>query len=291
MSALIPPGTVIAAVAPSGAFNEAKFAAGLDLAREAGFDVRVPPELQRPLRYLAGTDEHRLDQLLHALTSTEFGAVWAVRGGYGVTRLLDRIPWDQLPPRPVIGFSDLTPLLEALRVRVGSPTVHGPMLHSLSETNVRTREIAFATLRGEPTAPLQGTTLAPGHASGPLVGGNLAMLTATLGTAFAPETRGAIVCLEDVGESAYRIDRMLQHLRMAGKLDGVAGFALGTFTSCNVPEGVSWTLHDVLAEHLGPLQVPVVADLPFGHGADNVALPIGRTATLSDGALSWDALV
>jgi muramoyltetrapeptide carboxypeptidase len=289
MRGLIGPDTVIAAVAPSGAFQQERFAAGLEIARSAGFDVRVPPVLQRPLRYLAGDDEHRLHQLVHALTDPAYGAVWAVRGGYGVTRLLDRLPWSTLPPRPVIGFSDLTPLLEALRVRVGSNTVHGPMLHSLPDTSEPTRAASFAVLRGEPVPALRGTVIRGGFARGPLVGGNLAMLTATLGTAFAPQVEGAILCLEDVGEPVYRIDRMLQHLRMAGVLDAVAGVALGSFTACRPPQEASWTLHEVLVEHLAPLGKPVLADLPFGHGAENHALPIGRVATLHDDALAWEA--
>ena len=99
---------------------------------------------------------------------------------------------------------------------------------------------------------------------------------------------GAILCLEDVGEAPYRVDRMLQQLASAGVLDGVAGVALGTWEGCRPPEGADWTLEEVLREHLEPLGVPVVGGLPFGRGRDNAALPLGARATLADGRLRWD---
>ena len=260
----------------------------LALARAAGHELVCLPELQLPHRYLAAPDAHRLARLVQALTDPAFAAVWVVRGGSGITRLLRHLPWHRLPPRPIIGFSDLTPLLEALRARVGAAGVHGPVLHSLAATDPHDRARLFDVLAGRPVPPLQGEAWVTGEARGPLVGGNLTMLAATCGTPFQVQARGAILCLEDVSEAPYRLDRAVQQLLDAGALDEVAGVALGTWEGCAPPAGADWTLRDVLIDALRPLGVPIVGGLPFGHGARNHALPIGRQATLRDGALSWE---
>jgi muramoyltetrapeptide carboxypeptidase len=273
-------GTRILAIAPSHAYDPAKLDAGLAIARDAGFDVTALPDTLRPHRYFASRDDHRLAQLVSALADPWWDAVWAIRGGSGVTRLLPRIPWETLPPRPFIGFSDLTPLLDALRVRVGSPVVHGPVLHSLPATTEATRTTFFRLLATGAFDGLQGRALVAGEVTAPVVGGNLAMLCATAGTPFQLRAEGCILALEDVGEAPYRIDRMLEQLRQSGQLDGVAGIALGSWRGCRVPEGVDWSLDDIFLEHFAPLGVPVVADLPFGHGPDNIGLPLGRTVHL-----------
>jgi muramoyltetrapeptide carboxypeptidase len=284
---LLPPGARVAVVAPASAYDPAKLDTGLALARAEGWALVPFDDMLVPHWGFAAHDDRRLAHLLEALTSPDFDAVWAVRGGFGVTRLLPRIPFETLPPRPVIGFSDLTPLLEALRVRVGSPVVHGPVLHSLGDTSTETRTAFFDLLHGRPVAPLVGEIWQDGTACGPLVGGNLCMLAATAGTPFALDARGAIVCLEDIAEPAYRIDRMLQQLVSSGALDHAAGFALGDFSTCRATRGEGWHVDDVLRDHLLPFGKPVLAGLPIGHGADNVGLPLGVSARIAHGTLSW----
>ncbi len=285
MSPLVPPQATIAVVAPASTYREDRFQAGLAVAREQGHRFVLAEPLHEPWRTFAAPDEVRLAQLTWALTDPSIDAVWAVRGGYGVTRLLPRLDFSQLLPKPVIGFSDLTPLLEALRVRLGAECIHGPVLHSLATTSEATREAFFELLHTGTAGPFEGHTLAPGHASGPLVGGNLAMICATIGTPWQLQTEGALLFLEDVGEAPYRIDRMLTQVRQAGLLDGLAGIALGTFEGCEPPAGAGYTLHDIFDEHLGRLGIPVLTGLPFGHGRDNIGLPVGRTAHLAQGHL------
>ncbi len=284
---ILPTRGVIAAVAPSHAYDPAKLEVGLALARGAGLEVEVLPDTLRPHRYFASERSHRLAQLVTALTDPGYVGVWAIRGGSGLTSLLDDIPFEKLKPRPLIGFSDLTPLLEALRVRVGSPVVHGPVLHSLSTTSVETREAFFSLLLGRPTAPMRGRVLVPGSARGPLAGGNLCLLASTSGTPWALRPEGVILALEEVGETPYRIERMLVQLRQAGAFDDIVGVALGSFHGCHPTPDAGFTLDDIFREHLEPLNVPVLAGLPFGHGADNVGLPLGRSAQLVEAQLSW----
>ena len=280
MKAIVPVGTPIAVVAPSHAYNPAQLDAGLAIARAAGHNLVLLDDIHTPHRYFAHTDERRLATLTAALTSPEFGAVWAVRGGSGVTRLLPRLPWARIPPRPVIGFSDLTPLLDAMAARTSAIGVHGPVLHSLAATAEADQQALFALLAGAPTPPLRGEVWAAGHARGPLRGGNLTLLAATCGTPFQCRAQGAILLLEDIGETPYRLDRSLQQLLGAGVFDGVAGIALGSWDGCAAPAGSAWKLEDMLAEVLLPLGVPILAGLPCGHGYRNQAVLIGADSEI-----------
>lgn len=287
---MISPGSPIAVVAPSGIHDEERLEKGLSTARIMGLNMQPFNDLLKPHRYLAAPDQHRLDQLQLALRQPHWGAIWIARGGYGITRLLDRLDFRDLPPTPIIGFSDVTPLLHALHVRRGGPLIHGPVVHSLPITDRASQDHLFALLAGRETAPLEGREVVAGTATGPLLGGNLALLAATCGTPFQVDARGAILVLEDVGEPLYRLDRMMQQLASAGVLKGVAAVALGSFTDCRAPDGATYDAVDVLMDHLAPLGVPVVADLPIGHGPANRAFPVGAEATLVDGRLSWAPL-
>lgn len=284
---LIARGAPIAVVAPSGIVDPERFEAGLQILRDAGHDPHPYPDMQRPWRYLAGDDDHRLQQLVDALTSPRWAAVWIARGGYGLTRLLERIPFGDLPRRPVLGFSDVTALLGALHAAGAGPVVHAPVVHSLPITDAASLAHLLALLDGRPLQALDGTTWVDGEATGWLCGGNLCLLAATCGTPWQLDARGAILVLEEIGEAPYRIDRMLRQLVEAGVFDGVRGVAVGELVGCRPPEGADWTLRDVVLDHVEPLGVPVVGDLPIGHGARNHAFPWGVRATLRDGQLSW----
>ena len=277
----------IAVVAPSHPFDPARLKQGMAFAASEGWNVRALPNIQAPHLHLAGTDEHRASLLTEALTAPEYSAVWMARGGSGLTRILGQLPYTDLPDRLVIGFSDVTALLVALHAQRGGHLVHGPVLHSLHELTPAALGHLHSLLEGGETAPLEGSTLREGHASGPLVGGNLTVLAAMCGTPWQLDARGGILFLEDVGEPAYRIDRSIQQLRSAGVLEGVVGIALGAFSGCTTPPDRSWTLTEVLLDALEPCGVPIVADLPFGHIEDNHALPYGAHATLDADHLAW----
>jgi muramoyltetrapeptide carboxypeptidase len=288
MKTLLHPSDAIAVVAPSHPFDPARLQTGMALAQASGWNVEALPELLAPHLHLAGSDDHRATQLIRALTDPGYQAVWMARGGSGLTRILDRLPYADMPARPVIGFSDVTALLVALHAHRGGPLIHGPVLHSLHEVTDTARRHLALLLKGQQTEPLRGHALCGGQASGPLVGGNLTVLAALCGTPWQLDAHGSILFLEDVGEPAYRIDRSIQQLKSAGVLDGVKGIALGSFADCNSPASASWTLTDVLLEALEPCGVPLVSELPFGHIANNHALPYGVTANLEDGTLVWN---
>ncbi|HHO54553.1 MAG TPA: LD-carboxypeptidase [Deltaproteobacteria bacterium] len=278
----------LAVVAPCGPFNPDRFAAGLALAEAAGLQLEPLPGLLQPHRYLAAHDDHRAEQLIEALTADRYAGVWIARGGYGLTRILDRLEGLSLPPeRPVLGFSDVTALFCALHRLGCGPLIHAPVVHSLSSTDAGDRQQLWGLLRGERPGPLAGRSWIGGRAEGWLCGGNLCLLASLCGTPWQLDATGAILVLEEVGEPPYRVDRMLQQLRSAGVLDGVAGIAVGELVGCAAPEGADWSIHDVIREHLAPLGVPVVGELPIGHGARNRPFAWGAPAQLGDGTLTW----
>lgn len=276
---MIPPGTPIAVLAPSHAYDADKLAGGLKVARARGHDLHPFPQLT-PHRYFAGTHEARLEQLVTALSDDAYGAVWMVRGGSGMMQLLGRIPWHRVQPKPVIGFSDIVALHLALAPRGLGPCVHGPVVHALPVTDEASVDHLFALIEGREVPPMPGEPWVPGTVTAPVVGGNLRMLASTCGTPYQLDAHGAIVVLEDIGEAAYKVDRALQQLVSAGVLDGVAGLAIGTFDGVD-PD----TMREVVLEHAAPMGVPVVGSLPIGHGPANRAFVWGRPATLIDGAL------
>ena len=184
----------------------------------------------------------------------------------------------------LVGFSDITALHAALQAG-GRVSVHGPVVTQLATQPSTIVERFFAILedRTGPPAPVGGTPILGGVAEGPLLGGNLSILTRLLGTPWLPNLTGAVLLLEDVGERPYRIDRMWTHLRLAGVFERVVGLALGDFTDCEDPDE-DFTLRDVLwglAEETG---LPCVGNLPVGHGAVNVPVPLGTRVRLDGGA-------
>jgi muramoyltetrapeptide carboxypeptidase len=292
------PGARIALLAPSGPLLEQDdLARGVELSHALGFEPEVMPNAGNVHGYLAGTDDERLADLNRALTDPAFDAVWCLRGGNGLNRIIDRVDFATFAtaPKPVIGYSDITVLLLAITTETGVITFHGPMarfampLFSRNHFDlVLTRENApglLGRLRHHPDTlvPERGriVTVAPGRATGRLVGGNLTLLQALIGTRYFPDLRGAILFLEDIGEDLYRIDRMLGHLRLAGVLDAVAGVAIGHFSRMRHAtfEG-AFGLDDVLRRYFGGRGIPVAHGFPIGHVPDQWTLPIGVLAEL-----------
>ncbi|MBR9989026.1 MAG: LD-carboxypeptidase [Gemmatimonadetes bacterium] len=276
-------GDRVALVAPAGPVTEERIGVALDRCARLG----LVPVLGAAARnthngYLAGSDDERLEDLQRALTSPDIDAVWALRGGYGTMRLLERLDLAPLAERPrvYIGFSDNTAIHLALLARrlVSFHAPHaGADATPLAEQCLRTVlfEPRAAGLLPLPDSP-SPVTLREGAADGPLIGGNLALLAGMCGTRGAPVARDAILFVEDVGEPTYRIDRLWMQLVLAGALDGVAGIAFGRFTDCGDATEVRALLKS-LADDAG---VPAVADLPIGHEPDNWTLPLGVRARL-----------
>lgn len=246
------------------------------------------PRARAQNRYFAGTDEERLADLYLAF-SGQFDAVWMARGGYGLARLVPKINWANLAPVPFFGFSDGTVMLNALAAW-GRPAVHAPVLHALvSHHDHATRVHLQALLAGAKQHRFLGENLVNGRAEGPIVGGNLCVLASMCGTPAQLDARGRIVVLEDVGEAAYKVDRLLVQLRDSGSLAGAVGIVLGDFLDTNVPADASWSLDDVFRDVLDPLGVPVLRGIPVGHGKTNLAFPLGVAAVLAAGALTLGA--
>ncbi|MFD7811803.1 LD-carboxypeptidase [Streptomyces sp. NPDC059785] len=287
--ARLTPGARVAVVAPSGPVPEERLQAGLDLLRGWDLDPVVAPHVldrHADFGYLAGTDADRAADLQAAWCDPDVAAVFCARGGYGAQRMADLLDWDAMTaagPKVFLGFSDITALHEAFAVRAGLVTLHGPMVAAVGFLkNARAQEHLRATLF-EPetvrmiTANPGAAALVPGRASGVLLGGCLSLLAADLGTPYArPGARDGLLCLEDVGEETYRLDRYLTQLLRAGWLDGVAGILLGSWADCSpYPE-----VRALLADRLGGLGVPVVEEFGFGHGEDALTIPFGARAEL-----------
>lgn len=279
------PGSRVALVAPAGPVDEERIEVAQERCRALGLEPVVYPGARARDRYLAGPDALRLDDLQCAFDAPDVDAVWALRGGYGTLRILDALDLSRQrrDPIPFIGFSDNTSI-HVRHAAAGVVSFHGP--HAGGPFPEGTEE-AFRQVLFRPEAPgllppspgdPEPRSLGPGRVSGPLVGGNLAILAALCGTRHSLDARGCILFLEDVAEPAYRVDRMLNQLRASGVLDGVLGLAFGRFTP--VPEGEPHDVADVLAETASRLGVPAVMELPFGHVDHNCTLPVGATALL-----------
>jgi muramoyltetrapeptide carboxypeptidase len=243
--------------------------------------ARSLPATDEP--WLAGTDESRAQELASAWVDGRVRAVFAARGGFGSQRVLDLVDWRamaQQGPAWLVGYSDVTAVHQAFAARLGVATVHGPVVAGLPTMDPSAVE-ALRTLLFDGEVPtLSGTPGGGGEAHGPLVGGNLAVLAASAGTAGVHPARDSVALLEDIAEEPYRLDRLLTQLLRSGWFEGVRAVALGQFTDCGDPEEV----RRLLRSRLGPLGVPLVLDLPIGHIDDSRSVVLGRRVTLDGDA-------
>jgi muramoyltetrapeptide carboxypeptidase len=285
------PGSRLAVVAPAGPFDEEAFCAGISWLRER-YEVVHRPDIFERTGYLAGHDGRRLAELLEALSDPSIDAIVCARGGFGATRLLPGIPTAAVreADKAIVGFSDIT-ALHALWAAAGVPSVHAPMVAALGRATAEIRACWIEAVESPETPrchklrPLN----APSRSAGRLLGGNLAVLGALLGTPFQPNLVDCVLFLEDVGERPYRIDRVLTSMRQAGLFDGLRGLVLGAFTEAEPgPDGVA--TEDVFLDHFADAPFPVLAGFPAGHIDENEAIPFGRTVRIEgDGLLLGEA--
>jgi muramoyltetrapeptide carboxypeptidase len=246
--------------------------------------VRVGESLLRRKGFLAGTDAQRLADLTAMFEDPEVCAILTARGGYGSGRLLRSLDVQiaALNPKIFVGYSDLTFLLNYFVQEGGLVTFHGPMLVDLGR---RPQEAAklLGLLAGDRSGwnMSADTIVQPGTAEGAIAGGCLSVVTATLGTPYEIETEDRLLFLEDVNEKPFRIDRMLTHLRQAGKLDDVAGVMFGEMSGCSADPYEAVTVLDVIREQFSGDPYPVVVGLPAGHGRGGATLPLGVRAQLA----------
>jgi muramoyltetrapeptide carboxypeptidase len=286
-------GDVAGLVAPASAsWASADAEIAQDVARAFGLEPRLGAHVRDRHGYLAGKDEDRAADVNRFFADPSVKAVLAIEGGWGCARILPHLDWDAIRrnPKVVSGFSDITGLHCGLHAKTGLVTFHAPnALASWPAFSVdHFRRVVFEGEAVTMVNPPGGEdrlvqrenrtrAITPGKARGRLVGGNLTVLTALLGSPYVPSFDGAVLFLEDVGEDIYRVDRMLTQLRLAGLLGRIRGFVFGSCSKCEPGEGRygSLTLEEVLDEHVRPLGVPAYQGAMIGHQARQFTMPVG----------------
>jgi muramoyltetrapeptide carboxypeptidase len=313
------PGDTIMIVAPAKYLDKERVSLAKRRLEEMGFKVQIPGGLFRQKGFLAGTDDERAAELMSAFADPKVNAIFPGTGGYGTTRIIDKLDYDVIRrnPKILVGFSDITGLHIAINQKTGLVTFHSPnpewglgVKDNLSRFAAKWfwRALLAKNYRGPNGVESQPGytiftqasdndsprfakmfddvprvyTMHDGKARGRLIGGNLSVMHAMMGTPFEIQTDGKILFIEDVGEAPYRVDRMLQTLRSAGKFDHVTGIILGQFTARE--EEAKWdddaSFDDVLHDFFDKLSVPVVSHFPIGHVRYNTTLPVGAMAEL-----------
>jgi muramoyltetrapeptide carboxypeptidase len=276
-------GACIGVVAPAGVVDGTELANGVAAIRDQGFAVELAPGIYQRNGYLAGSAESRAKDLANFFQRDDIAAIFCARGGFGSVQLLaflnaaiDR------HPKIFCGYSDITILLNWFLQRFGLITFHAPMvaMDLARGLTARASDHFWKILTGERESwRLQlGEVLRSGRSEAPLVGGCLSLLVTTLGTPYEICTGRKILFIEDVGEKPYRVERMLTHMKLAGKFDELAGLLVGDFTQCDA-EGPR-DVKTVIAEMFGNAPFPVVMGMAAGHGEENLALPLGITISL-----------
>ena len=288
--AILQKGDTVGIVAPAGPVNREKFELGIARLRELGFNPVFSDSIFNRELYFAGGVRRRVDELHEIFRLPEVKAIICARGGYGTNHLLPHLNLALIAKNPKIfcGYSDVTTLLTHFHDTVGLVGFHGPMLtkdfanpdgvHFGSFSCASTGQQQWSITNSD-SPTLQG--ICKGEAEGTLYGGCLSLLVASLGTPYEIQTSGAILFLEDLGEWPYRIDRMLMHLKYAGKLEKVRGIIFGEMAECAAPAGSDYTLQQAIAHIVRDLNIPVAFGLRSGHvSSGNITLPIGVRARL-----------
>jgi muramoyltetrapeptide carboxypeptidase len=302
------PGMTVGLVTPASNVPEDQdLHTAMDLVRSLGFNAKPSPNLFSRTQYLAGTDKERADDLNAMFADTDVDAIFCVRGGYGSGRLLRYLDYDTIAanPKVIMGYSDITAILNAIYVRTGLVTFHGPIAggnfsdYTYDQYRRVLIEPTSNTRIGEPPEFEKSpgvvdwenrlTSIVSGTAEGHLIGGNLSLMVTLLGTPYEPNFEGAILFLEDVSEPPYSVDRMLTHLWMAGKLEQVAGIVLGKFSDDGYDSN-TFSMEEVLRDRFEPLGIPALRGAMIGHIEDKTVVPLGIRARLDADAGSLTLL-
>ncbi|MFO7845535.1 MAG: LD-carboxypeptidase [Balneolaceae bacterium] len=278
-------GDRIGLVAPAGIiYDDEEF----DRMQEALGSMGLIPVMGRNVKkrygYLAGTDRERAGDINIMFADAKIDGIMAVRGGWGCARILPYLNFKMIARNPKVycGFSDNTTLHHAFMAYCGLQTFHGPNGNS-EWTDLTRSSFQSVIMQGENAeyrSVSKVETLYPGKAEGRLVGGNLSILTTTLGTNYQANYSGAILFVEDIGENSYKIDRMLTHLKQAGVLDNIKGFIFGRCTDCSSGSSPTFSLRETLENHICPLKIPAVMGMDIGHDDDNFTIPSGGYAVI-----------
>ena len=284
-------GACIGVIAPAGCVDQSSLQAGIQALRAQGFEVELGRAVFARKGYLAGDARDRAKDLVDFFYRGDIDAIFCARGGFGSIQVLPHLnPELSRYPKIFVGYSDVTILLNWLRQVCGMVSFHAPMVamdlaRGLSD---RGKDHLWGLLSGKLTRwniKLE-EAIRPGTAEAEIVGGCLSLLVTTLATPYEIQTRGKLLFMEDIGERPYRIERMLTHMKMAGKLDDVAGVLFGDFTDCE-GEG-SRGVKDVIVEMFQGAPYPVLMGMKAGHGDENLALPFGTKMILDSAAATLE---
>lgn len=287
---LLKPGSTIGLIAPGSAASMKNIEKGADILKTYGFNVVLGESLKHKRGYLSGTDELRARDINNMFKDKSIDGIICVRGGNGTGRLLNMIDYNIIKsnPKVFIGYSDITVLHIAFNQIGNLITFHGPMVASdiaafdneysiNSLLDIITTDSLGKILNNPVNDPMN--KVIGGIAEGQIVGGNLAVLTSTMGTPYEIDTKGKILFIEDIDEEVYRIDRMLNQLRLAGKLQQCAGIILGEFLELNKIED-TLTLEEVIEDIIIPLKIPTISGVRCGHGPYKMTIPVGAQVKL-----------
>ncbi|MFC2948891.1 S66 peptidase family protein [Virgibacillus sediminis] len=283
-------GDMVGVIAPASPVKRRRLDKGLKFLEELGLQVKLGKHVDMVYGYLAGEDSARLADFHDMVKDPDIKAIIFARGGYGTPRIASAVDYQLIRENPKIiwGYSDITYLHTAIRQKTGLVTFHGPMVASdmakddfddLSRFMFQQLFGPTTLIYSEKISPLQ--TVAEGEAQGQLTGGNLSLLVSSLGTPFEIDTKGKLLLLEDIGEEPYRVDGMLNQLRLSGKLEEAAGIVVGDFAEAEAKLDTSLTLEEVFEHYLGDLGCPVLSGFRIGHCFPHFSVPLGTTARLS----------
>lgn len=284
------PGDTIGVMATSCWLEEQDLIQAKNFIETKGYRTFIHPQALCRHHQSAGTAQEKIDAFHGLLRHSDVKAIVGARGGNRAITMLDKIDFELVRKHPKIlmGYSDMTSLLNGLHAKTGLVTYHGPLFREWPRRQELPQVLSLLSGR-EKTIALEGaSTLKSGNAEGPLLGGNLSVFQTLLGTPYCPDMSGAILFLEDVGDHLSRYDRMLGHLRVSGILSKISGLIIGGFTEVedDSERPFGFTLEDIVREHTAGLNIPVLMNAPFGHGDNLPAFPVGARVTLSGTTLT-----
>lgn len=283
-------GDTVAVIAPASPPNKENLKRGLKFVEDLGLNYKLGKSLYTEYGYLAGNDEERLADLHEMFLDDEVKAIICAGGGYGTARIASEIDYDAIKNNPKIfwGYSDITFLHTAIRQKTGMVTFHGPMLASdigkegANQISKDTFQQLFAPSDlNYSSAISEIEELVSGSAEGSLVGGNLSLLSSSMGTPFEIDTVGKILLIEDINEEPRAVDRMLNQLYMAGKLQQSAGILIGDFNNCVPERELSLSLEEVIGHYIQLAGRPALRGFNMGHCSPHIGVPLGAAASMN----------
>lgn len=289
---LLSPGDTIGVVAPASYIpkeDEGYLQQGVAKVRGMGFGVKYSPSLlERKHIYFAGRDEERARELMEMFLDPEVKAILCTRGGYGAQRTIAYLDPDLIRghPKPLVGCSDLTVLLIYLLHRCSVAPFHGPNVATrqfIEGDEEMVQSLKQALTSPAPLGEITCSVLRGGEANGEIIGGCLSSLVTTVGTPYELDLMGKILFVEDVDEVPYRIDRMLTHLKAAGRLHGVRGVVFGQMPGCDPGNGL---LQEMIVDVLSDIEGPILLGFPSGHGPRNLTFPLGVPIEIKGGVVT-----